>query len=136
MFRFSLLLLLFLLVSGLLLVSWFPASALPGLPTFVVSRRSHTTGGGVIGGGFGAKGFVEGAFRLEGSDWQVVIASRGDVPEPVAVPQIWDSGVRGVFVRFPRGSVLNAAAVERVLSVAVGVSDWAVVRGPDSLQLR
>ena len=81
-------------------------------------------------------GFVEGTFRLPGGDWQVVIVSRYDVAEPVAVPQVWDGGVRGVFVRFPRGWPLNAAAVERVLSLAADVSEWVVVRGPDSMQLR
>jgi hypothetical protein len=81
-------------------------------------------------------GFVEGTFRLPGGDWQVVIVSRYDVPEPVAVPQVWDSGVRGVYVRFPRGWPLNAVAVERALSDAVGIAEWVVVRGPDSMQLR
>ena len=80
--------------------------------------------------------FVEGTFRLPGGDWQVVIVSQYDVPEPVAVPQVWDSGVRGVFIRFPRGWQLNAAAVERVLSAAAGVTEWVVVRGPDSMQFR
>ncbi|VTS08102.1 hypothetical protein [Tuwongella immobilis] len=81
-------------------------------------------------------GFVEGTFRLPGGDWQVVIVSQYDVSVPVAVPQVWDSGVRGVFVRFPRGWPLNAAAVERVLSASLGVTEWLVVRGPDSMQLR
>ena len=81
-------------------------------------------------------GFVEGTFRLPGEDWQVVIVSRYDVPEPDAVLQVWDSGVRGVFVRFPCGWPLNAAAVEQVLSAALGVSEWVAVRGPDSMWLR
>lgn len=80
--------------------------------------------------------FVEGTFRLPGGDWQVVIVSRYDVPEPAAVAQVWDSGVRGIFVRFPRGWSLNAAAVEQVLSASLGVREWAVVCGPDSIQLR
>jgi hypothetical protein len=80
--------------------------------------------------------FVEGSYRLPGGPWQVLIVSRYDVPKPVAAQQVWDSGARGVFVRFPRGLPLNAAAVEGVLSALLGVTEWAVVRGPDSMQLR
>lgn len=82
--------------------------------------------------------FVEGTFRLPGGPWQVVIfsASRRDVPEPEVVLQVWDTGASGVFVRFPCHLPLNAEAVERVLSRALGVSEWVRVRGPDSMQLR
>ncbi len=82
--------------------------------------------------------FVEGTYRLPGGDWQVVIFSafERDVPEPEVVPQVWPSGVTGVFVRFPRGERLDSAAVERVLSAALGVSEWVRVRGPDSMRLR
>ena len=83
-------------------------------------------------------GFVEGAYRLPGGDWQVVIVSafERDVPEPQVVPQQWESGVSGVFVRIPRTERISAATVERVLSRALGVSEWVRVRGPDSMQLR
>jgi hypothetical protein len=82
--------------------------------------------------------FVEGAYWLPGGDWQVVIFSTlgRDVQEPEVVPQVWDSGVSGVFVRFPRHERLNQPAVERVLSAALGVSEWVRVSGPDSMQLR
>jgi hypothetical protein len=58
------------------------------------------------------------------------------VPEPQVVPQRWESGVAGVFVRLPRALRINAATVERVLSEALGVSEWVRVRGPDPMQLR
>ncbi len=82
--------------------------------------------------------FVEGAYRLSGGDWQVVIVSAfdRDVPAPQVVPQRWESGVSGVFVRLPRAERINAASVERVLSEALGISEWVRVRGPDSMQLR
>jgi hypothetical protein len=82
--------------------------------------------------------FVEGTFRLPAGEWQVVIVSAfdRDVPEPQVVPQRWDSGVSGVFVRLPRAERINAATVERVLSEALGVSEWVRVRGPDSMALR
>ena len=82
--------------------------------------------------------FVEGAYRLPGGEWEVVIVSavgRG-MTEPQVVPQRWESGVSGVVVRLPRGERINAATVERVLSQALGVSEWVRVRGPDSMQLR
>jgi len=82
--------------------------------------------------------FVEGTYRLPGGQWQVVIVSafNRDVPEPQVSPQRWESGVSGVFVRIPRTEKINAATVERVLSAALGVSEWVRVRGPDSMQLR
>jgi hypothetical protein len=80
--------------------------------------------------------FVEGTYRLPGGDWQVVIVSRRDVAEPQIVPQRWESGVSGVVVRFPRTGRLNRETVERLLSAALGVSEWVEVRGPDSMRLR
>ena len=82
--------------------------------------------------------FVEGTYRLPGGDWQVVIFSafERDVPEPQVMSQRWESGVSGVFVRIPRAERINVATVERVLSEALGVSEWVRVRGPDSMRLR
>jgi hypothetical protein len=80
--------------------------------------------------------FVEGTYRLPGREWQVVIVSRYDVPEAEVVPQLWDSGTSGVLIRYPRSTRLDRAAVERVLSAALGVWEWVDVRGPDSMQLR
>lgn len=82
--------------------------------------------------------FVEGTYRLPGSDWQVFIflGSERKVPETEILPQVWDSGVTGVAIRFPRERPLNMAAVEQVLSAAFGVTEWVRVRGPDSMQLR
>jgi hypothetical protein len=82
--------------------------------------------------------FIEGTYRVPGGDWQVVIVSAfdRDVPDPQVVPQQWASGVSGVLVRLPRAEPINAATVERVLSEALGVSEWVRVHGPDSMQLR
>lgn len=80
--------------------------------------------------------FVEGAYRLFGGEWQVVIVSRYDVSEPEVVAQVWQSGATGVFIRYPRRRPLNSAAIERVLSAVLGVSEWVRVHGPDSMQLR
>jgi hypothetical protein len=82
--------------------------------------------------------FVEGTYRLPGSDWQVFIflGSERDVPEPEVFPDTWESGVSGVVIRSPRQRPLNMAAVEQVLSAAFGVTEWVRVRGPDSIRLR
>jgi hypothetical protein len=80
--------------------------------------------------------FVEGTYRLPEADWQVFIFSRRDVIEPQVNPTRWESGITGVFVRFPRQEQLNQAVVERVLSEALGVGEWVTLHGPDSMQLR
>ncbi len=82
--------------------------------------------------------FVEGTYRLPGEEWRVVIVSAfgRDISEPLVSRQKWESGVSGVFVRIPRTEQISAATVERVLSKALGVSEWVRVRGPDSMQLR
>ena len=56
--------------------------------------------------------------------------------EPEVVPQRWEGGALGVLVRFPRSARVDRAAVEQVLSAALGVWEWLAVRGPDSMQLR
>jgi|SRR6478735_5010676 len=82
--------------------------------------------------------FIEGTYRLHGGEWQVVIVSAHDrdVPASQVERQRWDSGITGVYVRVPRNERINAATVERILSKALGVTEWVRVRGPDSLQLR
>ena len=80
--------------------------------------------------------FVEGVYRLPGGDWQVVIASHYDVAAPEVLPQLWTSGATGVSIRFPRLQRLDRTAVEQALSASLGVWEWVVVRGPDSMQLR
>jgi hypothetical protein len=80
--------------------------------------------------------FVEGTLRIPPADWQVFIFSKRDVPDPIVTPQKWHSGVTGVFVTFPRAQVLSQSAVETILGTHFRVSQWAVVRGPDSMQLR
>ncbi len=82
--------------------------------------------------------FVEGTYRLPGMDWQVVIVSSfaRDVPVPQVVPQQWNSGVTGLFIRMSQAERINAESVERILSATLGVSEWERVRGPDSMQRR
>jgi hypothetical protein len=81
--------------------------------------------------------FVEGAFRLEGADWQVFTFCRhpGDQIE-VNVHAIWASGATGVTVRVPKEKKLHRAIVLEILSAALGVRAWREVRGPDSMTLR
>jgi hypothetical protein len=82
--------------------------------------------------------FEEGTYRLPGGNWQVFIFTKpgSEVSEPHVEPSTWESGVTGVFVRYPRSEPLNREAVRRVLSETLGVRDWVEVRGPDSMKLR
>jgi hypothetical protein len=80
--------------------------------------------------------FVEGTHRLPHGEWQVVIVSLYNIQAPEVIHSRWDSGVTGVFIKFPRGNKLNREVVKRMLSEVLNVSEWAVVRGPDSMQLR
>jgi len=81
--------------------------------------------------------FVEGTYRLPGRDWQVVIFSSDQIPEPVIKMHAqWKSGVTGIHVRFPRGKKLNKTVVLRIMSDCLGVTEWVETRGPDSMQLR
>jgi hypothetical protein len=81
--------------------------------------------------------FVEGTFRLPGCEWQVFIFGRGAVTSPeININVRWQSGVSGIFVKWPREWTLNKAGVVRVLSERFGITDWEEVRGPDSMRLR
>ena len=80
--------------------------------------------------------FVEGTFRLPGEPWRVFVVSRGDVTGPEVRPQVWNSGANGFFIRFPQSETLNRSTVESILSGATGVTEWEVVSGPDSMNLR
>jgi hypothetical protein len=82
--------------------------------------------------------FVEGTYRLPGHDWQVLVFSRRPPVEKLEINTKghWASGVTGVSVRFPKAQMLNKAAVMRVLSDVLGVTEWQEVHGPDSMQLR
>lgn len=82
--------------------------------------------------------FLEGTYRLPDKDWQVFVVSAFDraFHEVQVVPQQWQSGVTGMLLRIPISDKINAMTVEKVLSERLGVSKWARVQGPDSMQLR
>lgn len=46
--------------------------------------------------------FVEGTYRIPSDEWQVFVFKRGDVTESQIKPSKWNSGITGLFVRFPR----------------------------------
>jgi hypothetical protein len=84
-------------------------------------------------------GFVEGCFRLDGGEWEVFIIAhtRNGSCEPGVWKNLtWESGVRGLNAVVPRTTKLNKTIVLRVLSDALGVTEWSEVRGPDSIMLR
>lgn len=80
--------------------------------------------------------FVEGTYRLVDGDWQVFIVSKRDVDEPAIKDSIWDSGVTGLHITFPRDRPLDQSVVESLLASHLNVGSWRVVRGPDSIVLR
>ena len=80
--------------------------------------------------------FIEGCFRLPYGIWQVVIISKRDVPTPQIKHTEWESGVKGVFIEFPRNKRLNAEQVEDLLTSIYRVKYWITVRGPDSIVMR
>jgi hypothetical protein len=81
--------------------------------------------------------FVEGTFRLEGSEWQVFIFRRkASLEHPQVTICKWDSGVEGIVFRLPKSVHLNKQTVELMMSEALKVSEWHEIRGSDSMQLR
>jgi hypothetical protein len=81
--------------------------------------------------------FVEGVYRLPGSEWQVFAFTRRAIDAPeIQCDAKWESGVTGTVVRYPRSSRLNRAVVLRILSECLAVSEWREVQGPDSIKLR
>lgn len=80
--------------------------------------------------------FVEGSYRVGDGAWQVFIVSKRDVTDTVIKPSTWDSGVTGIVIKLPRGTCLDKALVERLLSDCLDVAQWVEVRGPDSMSLR
>ena len=84
----------------------------------------------------GEMDFVEGTYRLAGRDWQVLIFTRCDIPEPILTDTTWQSGVTGLHIAFPQNRTLNQSVVERLLGSHFNVQSWQVVHGPDSMVLR
>jgi hypothetical protein len=81
--------------------------------------------------------FVEGTYRLPGKRWQVLIfGPDSSVDRPEIITGKWESGVTGIFVKWPPSMKLNKQAVLTILSAQFKISDWSEVRGPDSIQLR
>jgi len=80
--------------------------------------------------------FSEGTFRLPGAEWQVLIVSKRDTAEIEIIPQVWGSGVRGLFVEVPKSFRLNKQTVQEILTQRFGIDRWDEVRGPDSMQIR
>src|SRR5262245_19088071 len=84
----------------------------------------------------GDMSFVEGTYRLPSKDWQVFIFCRHDGTEPLFNKSQWEGGVSGIVVQWPLSQPLNQAVVENVLSQTLGISEWKLVSGPDSITLR
>jgi hypothetical protein len=83
--------------------------------------------------------FVEGCYRLDGGEWQVFMfrhSRRGMEPVGVKRDLSWGSGVTGLNAILPDDSKINKPIVLKIMSDALGVTEWIEVRGPDSIKLR
>ena len=83
--------------------------------------------------------FVEGCCRLEDDIWCVFMfrKSRNGIEEVgVRKNLVWDSGVTGLNIIVSDDTTLNKSTVLRALAGALDVTEWAEVRGPDSMNLR
>lgn len=82
--------------------------------------------------------FAEGCYRLEGKDWQVVVAYKAKGLHPVGIlnGMKWPSGVTGMNIVLPSDGTINAPTLLQMMSEVLGVRDWREVAGPDSMQLR
>lgn len=81
--------------------------------------------------------FIEGTYRRLAEEWRVFIFTGNAAVSRLEVRATrWSSGAAGVIVAWPESQTLNRIAVMEVLGAYLGVTDWAEVRGPDSLGLR
>jgi len=80
--------------------------------------------------------FVEGTYRIGGSDWEVLVISKRSVDQLSWKRCMWDNGVSGIIVHCPKRMHLNVNFPEEMLSNILGVGVWRRVKGPDSMQLR
>jgi hypothetical protein len=81
--------------------------------------------------------FVEGTYRLPKGDWQVFVFSRRPILQPmVNIHAIWESGVTGISVQYPKDKRLNKSVVMEVLANSLGITEWQETHGPDSMALR
>jgi hypothetical protein len=83
--------------------------------------------------------FVEGCYRLEGSEWQVFMfrkSRRGMEAIGIKTNLAWKSGVIGINVIVPDDTVIDKSLVLKTLSDILEISEWSEVCGPDSMRLR
>jgi hypothetical protein len=83
--------------------------------------------------------FVEGCYRLCDGRWHVFMIrhSRGGTERVGTYKDlVWKSGVTGLNVIVRDDERINKVTVLRLLSDALGATEWLEVQGPDSMQLR
>ncbi len=85
--------------------------------------------------------FIEGVFRVNQGEWQVLIASKRPL-QKTEVQNIeirsteWPNGIAGLDIIVPLSFNLNKQSLKEVMSEWLGVKIWDEVDGPDSMQLR
>lgn len=86
-------------------------------------------------------GFIEGVFRVNQGNWQVLIVSKlplknRDVLNVEIRSTEWPNGIAGLDIVVPQSFNLNKQSIKEVMSGWLGVKVWDEVVGPDSMQLR
>jgi hypothetical protein len=79
----------------------------------------------------------EGCYRVPPGDWKVFYFTRAWEHSPGVFPNAtFSSGIKGVGVNYPKDKELTRMVVRNTLSELLGVTEWEVVAGPDSLRLK
>ena len=80
--------------------------------------------------------FIEGTFRLPGSDWKVFIVMKRQVSRPDIAETEWANGASGLIITVPVSLQLNKQILEYEMGKHLGVARWHETRGSDSMSLR
>jgi uncharacterized protein YaiE (UPF0345 family) len=84
----------------------------------------------------GSFGVLEGTYRREGREWEVMTFVRDDVARWRYRKTKWQSGGTGCTFRVPRAEKIDSRFVERCLGRVFGPHEWIRTHGPDSMRLR
>jgi hypothetical protein len=84
----------------------------------------------------GSFDFLEGTYRREGREWEVMTFVRDNVPRWRYRKTTWESGAIGCTFRIPRAERIDLRFVERCLGRVFGPHEWIMTKGPDSMGMR
>jgi hypothetical protein len=85
---------------------------------------------------------VEGCYRLPAAEWMIFyfthrINGERWTGSPIIRKEVtFQSGAKGMDAVMPISTRLDNGNILRLLGEILGVEEWVIVRGPDSLQLK